>query len=72
MKAEVQTKILISPNEASSLTGISPGTILRWCKEKKPFVTKVGRNYKISQSLFRNWIDEQCMAGVDLVEEKEF
>lgn len=71
MNIEVKDKLLITPSEAAALTGISAGTVLRWCKERKPFVTKVGRNYKISLRLFRGWLDEKCMSGEDLVAEKE-
>ena len=72
MEISIKDKLLITPAEAAALTGISAGTVLRWCKERKPFVTRVGRNYKISVNLFQGWLDQQCMDGRDLVEEKEF
>jgi excisionase family DNA binding protein len=71
MDINITDKLLITPAEAAALTGISAGTVLRWCKERKPFVTRVGRNYKISLGLFRVWLDEKCMSGEDLVAEKE-
>lgn len=72
MNVNVNDKLLITPAEAAGLTGISSNTITQWCREKRPFATKVGRNYKISLKLFSDWIDQQCLAGVDLVQEKEF
>lgn len=72
IKVAINEKLLITPTEAQALTGISNNTILRWCKDGKPFVTKVGRNYKISLNLFSKWLDQQCIDGASLVEEKEF
>lgn len=72
MEVRISDKLLITPAEACALTGISNRTILKWCQERKPFVTRIGRNYKISLGLFQLWLDQRCMQGEDLVSEKEF
>lgn len=72
MDVSIRDKLLITPAEAQALTGIGNRTILKWCNERKPFVTRVGRNYKINMGLFQLWLDQQCLDGLDLVEEKEF
>ena len=72
MEVRISDKLLITPAEAQALTGIGNRTILKWCQERKPFVTRVGRNYKINLNLFKGWLDQQCLAGVDLVEEREY
>lgn len=71
-EVSIRDKLLITPAEAQALTGIGNRTILKWCSERKPFVTRVGRNYKINLNLFRGWLDQQCLDGLDLVEEKKF
>ena len=55
--AEREDKLLLTVNEAASLTGVSPGTLYHWVSEGRVPVVRLSRRcIRFSKSDLEEWI----------------
>lgn len=61
-------EMLMTPNDAAALTGISVHTIQAWCRDKtNGFPSfRVGNGYKIVRKEFDEWLSEAAKGRVEL------
>ena len=60
--------LLITPTDASKLTGISVSTIHAWCRDKQNGFPsfRVGRDFKIVRREFEDWLTEAARGRAEL------
>ena len=61
IKANIQDKLLLTPEEAISYMGVSKGTMYDVLLKDSTFPKmSIGKRYYINKEKLQTWINEQC------------
>lgn len=59
MQGEARVKQLLTIDEAAEYLRVTPATIYRWCRSGRLPALKIGKQWRVSVSDLRNWLQQQ-------------